>query len=167
MFRIGHNCCGQLEGKSHLPSSYIMDTGQVTLFEHSTYWVPWYLVDAGDPSRRFGAAARRALQDGPNQLTQEPRLGLVMLFLLQLTSPLEHRAESVMGSPRRREEHAVGHFGCPKAVLNSCARWNTSYMTWIITQEFLFSHLSMHNRCLQSLECFGGCCIHKCNLSKI
>ena len=27
-------------------------------------------------------------QDGPNQLTQEPRLGLFMLFLLQLTSPL-------------------------------------------------------------------------------
>ena len=28
------------------------------------------------------------IEDGPNQLTQEPRLGLFMLFLLQLTSPL-------------------------------------------------------------------------------
>ncbi|CAJ1362374.1 unnamed protein product, partial [Effrenium voratum] len=31
-------------------------------------------------------AAARLLKDGPNQLTQEPRLGLFMLFLLQLTS---------------------------------------------------------------------------------
>ena len=31
-------------------------------------------------------AKERLLKDGPNELTQEPRLGLLMLFLLQLTS---------------------------------------------------------------------------------
>ncbi|CAE7415849.1 unnamed protein product, partial [Symbiodinium necroappetens] len=33
-----------------------------------------------------GKAAARLKKDGPNQLEQEPRLGLFMLFILQLTS---------------------------------------------------------------------------------
>ncbi|CAK9078020.1 Calcium-transporting ATPase 1 (BACCA1) [Durusdinium trenchii] len=41
-----------------------------------------------DPNRGLSVdkAEERLKKDGPNQLTQEPRLGLVMLFLLQLTS---------------------------------------------------------------------------------